>query len=78
MFNTDNENSINDKYLIEDKSGKLIGISYRRNLVSMFEEIDNDLSLALKDNSVCNIKQLRELVTKVEEKGYKIYQLTRL
>ena len=78
---TENELTVNDTYLIVDKknpnSNKNLIISYRKNLLLQLKEISNDF-LKFRNDDLDDSQKFRRIVDMADNKGYWIYQLTRL
>lgn len=75
---TDNEQTINDSYLILNESNlENKKISYRKNLIEFFEK-DAKMASELSGIHLDQIEGMRKLVRIAAEHGYRIYQLTQL
>lgn len=77
-FMTNNENTINDSYLIVKKSGDFLKMAYLKNLISELKNSDENMFVKIKDLNVYNIAELRKAVQVADEYGVRIYHLTRL
>ena len=75
---TNNENTINDSYLIVKKSGDFLKMAYLKNLISELKNSDENMFVKIKDLNVYNIAELRKAVQVADEYGVRIYHLTRL
>ena len=86
--NTYNENSANDTYIIiENKTGTCLNIddnnccklAYRKNLLEILNRIFPDEEFSnFSAKGLYDVRVFRKFVAAADEKGYSIYQLTRL
>lgn len=72
------ESTVNDAYLIVRNDNKLMKKSYRKNLIGVLSEMDDRAFSDIADYDAYDIKRFREIVRIADERGYLIYQLTRL
>ena len=79
---TANELTMNDSYLIvkngENENGTIIKVSYRSNLINVFQKIEPERFSQIKDLDVNNIVDFRKIVSIAGDSGYSLYQLTQL
>lgn len=77
MANTTNyENTRNDSYLIIEKDKALdCVVSYGKNLI---DYVNEKLSANFSKDTLENDKEFRKVISKLDEAGYYVFQLTRL
>ena len=72
------ENTINDSYLITKGIDTMIKISYRNHLIKEFQTLNAKLYSEISALNVADIRDFRKIVSKADEYGYQIFQLTQL
>ncbi len=79
---TANELTMNDSYLIvkngENENGTIIKVSYRSNLINVFQKIEPKMASEIKSLDVKKIVDFRKIVSIAGNFGYSLYQLTQL
>ena len=82
MIATNNELTMNDSYLIvknsENENGTIIKVSYRSNLIKVFQKIEPQVFSKIENLDVNKMVDFRKIVSIAGDSGYSLYQLTQL